>query len=123
MGNMQGTYNTITDTKQTWSPENMGGKYPIYTWADQLGKRNYARSSSMFMYNGNYLALRELSLSYRLPSLWVNKLGISNLEVSVTGQNLGYFTEADHMHSPENSNNNGGYPLPRSVIFGLSVSF
>lgn len=123
MGNMQGTYNTITDTKQTWSTENPGGKYPIYTWADQLGKRNYARNSSMFMYNGNYLALRELSLAYRLPSVWMNKLGISNLELSVTGQNLGYFTEANHMHSPENSNNNGGYPLPRSVIFGLNVSF
>lgn len=123
MGNMQGAYNTITDTKQTWSTENPGGKYPIYTWADQLGKRNYARNSSMFMYNGNYLALRELSLAYRLPSVWVNKLGISNLEMSVTGQNLGYFTEANHMHSPENSNNNGGYPLPRSVIFGLNVSF
>lgn len=123
MGNMQGTYNTIVDTKETWSSENLGGKYPIYTWADQLGKRNYARSSSMFMYNGNYLAIRELTLGYRLPSVWINKVGLSNVEVSVTGQNLGYFTEAKHMHSPENSNNNGGYPLPRSVIFGLNVSF
>lgn len=123
MGNMQGTYNTIIDTKESWSPENPGGKYPMYTWADQLGKRNYARSSSMFMYNGNYLAIRELTLGYRLPSLWVNRMGLSNVEVSVTGQNLGYFTEAKHMHSPENSDNNGGYPLPRSVIFGLNVSF
>lgn len=123
MGNMQGTYNTIEDTKQTWSPENPNGIYPMYTWADQLGKRNYARSSSMFMYNGNYLALRELTLSYRLPSLWVNKVGLSNVELSVTGQNLGYWTEADHMYSPENSDNYGGYPLPRTVIFGVNVSF
>lgn len=123
MGNMQGTYNTIEDTKKTWSPDNPNGIYPTYVWADQLGKRNYARNSSMFMYNGNYLALRELTLSYRLPSIWVNKAGLSNVELSVTGQNLGYWTEADHMYSPGSSDNNGGYPLPRTVIFGINIGF
>lgn len=123
MGNMQGTYNTIEDTKKTWSPDNPNGIYPTYVWADQLGKRNYARNSSMFMYNGNYLALRELTLSYRLSSIWVNKAGLSNVELSVTGQNLGYWTEADHMYSPESSDNNGGYPLPRTVIFGINIGF
>ncbi|MBP6065895.1 MAG: TonB-dependent receptor [Bacteroides sp.] len=123
MGNMQGTYNTVADSKETWTPENPNAKYPTYVWADQLGKRNYARSTSMFVYNGNYLALRELSLNYRLPKLWVNKAHMSNVDLSVTGQNLGYFTEAKHMHSPEQSSNSGGYPLPRTVIFGVNVSF
>ena len=119
----QGTYNTIQETKETWSPENPNAKYPTYVWADQNGKRNYCRSSSMFVYNGNYLALRELSLSYRLPQMWVQKAKLSNVELSVTGQNLGYLTEAKHLFSPEKSDNNGGYPLPRTVIFGINVSF
>ena len=123
MGNMQGTYNTISDTKNTWSPENPNAKYPTYTWADQLGKRNYARSSSMFTFNGNYLALRELSLAYRLPSQLIKKAGMNDVSFSITGQNLGYLTEAEHMHSPESSSNNGGYPLPRTIIFGVNVSF
>ena len=74
------------------TPDNPNAKYPTYVWADQLGKRNYCRSSSMFVYNGNYLALRELSLTYRLPSIWVQKAKLSNVELSVTGQNLGYLT-------------------------------
>lgn len=119
----QGTYNTIQETKDTWTPDNPNAKYPTYVWADQLGKRNYCRSSSMFVYNGNYLALRELSLTYRLPSIWAQKAKLSNVEVSVTGQNLGYLTEAKHLFSPEKADNNGGYPLPRSVIFGINVSF
>ena len=123
MGNMQGTYNSIVDTKQTWTETNVNAKYPVYTWADQLGKRNYARNTSMFVYNGNYIALRELSLAYRLPSLLASKLKLNNVEFSVTGQNLGYFTEADHVFSPEQSDNSGGYPLPRTVIFGVNVSF
>lgn len=47
---MQGTYNTISETRDTWTPENTGAALPKYVWADQLGKRNYARSSSMFAY-------------------------------------------------------------------------
>lgn len=123
MGNMQGTYNTIEDTKKTWSKDNPGGIYPIYTWADQLGKRNYARTTSMFIYNGNYLAFRELSLVYRLPSRISKIMGLHGMDFSVTGQNLGYLTEGEHVFSPETSSHNGGYPLPRTIIFGLNVSF
>lgn len=123
MGNMQGTYNSIAETKQTWTEDNPGAKYPKYVWADQLGKRNYARNTSMFVYEGSYLALRELTLSYRLPSLLVQKAGLSNVDFSVTGQNLGYLTAAKHLYSPEKADNNGGYPLPRTIIFGINVSF
>lgn len=123
MGNMQGTYNTITETNKTWSPENPNGKYPIYTWADQLGKRNYARNTTMFIYNGNYLALRELALSYNLPKNWVKKARLESVLVSMTGQNLGYWTQAKFVHSPEAGSNNGGYPLPRTLILGLNVTF
>lgn len=123
MGNMQGTYNSIAESKQTWTEENPGAKYPKYVWADQLGKRNYARRTSMFVYEGSYLALRELTLSYRLPSLLVQKAGLSNVDISVTGQNLGYLTAAKHLYSPEKADNNGGYPLPRTIIVGVNVSF
>lgn len=123
MGAEQGTYNTIQESKNTWSPDNPNAKYPTYAWADQLGKRNYDRASSMFAYNGDYLAFRELSLSYKLPSEWVRKAKLGDVSVYVTGQNLGYLTEAKHLFSPEKADNNGGYPLPRTVIFGVNVSF
>ena len=119
----QGTYNTIAETHDTWSPENPGAQYPTYVWADQLGKRNYCRQSSMFAYNGNYLSFREIALSYNLPSNWVRKAGLGSVMLSVTGQNLGYLTEAKHLFSPEKTDNNGGYPLPRTVILGVNVSF
>lgn len=123
MGNMQGTFNSLVDSKDTWTPENPNAKYPTYVWADQLGKRNYARQSSKFMYNGNYLAIRELTLTYSLPSFLLRHAKINRLELSVTGQNLGYITAAKGVFSPEKSDNNGGYPLPKSVIFGLNLSF
>ena len=54
---------------------------------DQLGKRNYARNSSMFIYKGDYLTLREVVLSYRLPGSIVSKMKMTGMEFSVTGQN------------------------------------
>lgn len=134
MGNMVGYYNTVEKTKETWTPENPGAKYPTYTWADQLEKRNYARPSSMFVYNGNYLAFRELSLTYSIPKTLLGKWNIQQLDLTVTGQNLGYLTAAKNVHSPELSNEggiwsadgpdrSGGYPLPRTVIFGVNLTF
>lgn len=134
MGNMVGYYNTVEEMKETWTPENPGAKYPTYTWADQLEKRNYARPSSMFVYNGNYLAFRELSLTYSLPKTLLSKWNIQQLDFTVTGQNLGYLTAARNVHSPELSNEggiwsddesdrSGGYPLPRTVIFGVNLTF
>jgi TonB-linked SusC/RagA family outer membrane protein len=125
MGNMQGTFNTLVESLDTWSVDNPNAKYPTYVWADQMGKRNYGRiNTSMFVYNGNYLSLRELSLAYSLPKTWTGKLKMQGLQISVTGQSLMYLTECKKVYSPEVRNDTfGGYPLPRTVIFGLNLTF
>ena len=38
----------------------------------------------------NYIALREVSLSYRLPGKWSNKIGASAINLTLAGRNLGY---------------------------------
>ena len=124
MGNMQGTFNTISLVKDSWSETNPNGKYPVYGWADFLGKRNYDRISDINCYRGDYLAFREVSMAYTLPQNWILKTGLSKVNVSVTAQNLGYITAAKNMATPEYGvSQNGGYPIPRSVVFGLNVTF
>lgn len=118
----QGTYNTTTDVYDTWSEENPNAKYPRYAYADVLTNANYARNSTMFAYKGNYLAIRELSLTYSLPELWAKKVFCQKVDVSITGQNLGYITSAN-VASPEVSNAGAGYALPRTLLFGLNVTF
>lgn len=118
----QGTYNTTTDVYDTWSEENPNAKYPRYAYADLLTNANYARNSTMFAYKGNYLAIRELSLTYSLPELWAKKVFCQKVDVSITGQNLGYITSAN-VATPEVSNAGSGYALPRTLLFGLNVTF
>ena len=123
LGNMQGTFNTVKQVKDTWTPDNPTAKYPKYYWADQLGKRNYERSSTMFIYEGSYLAFREVALSYNFEKDIVSKVGLDNLEVSLIGQNLGYLTKAE-TYSPEAlGQSSSGYPLPRTIILGLNITF
>ena len=95
------------------------GKYPVYGWADFLGKRNYDRISDINCYRGDYLAFREISLSYSLPQSWIHKSGLSKVDVSVTAQNLGYITAAKKYRRPPNmvSVRMEDTPLPRTVVW------
>lgn len=127
LGNMQGTYNTTTDVFDTWTPENPNAKYPRYVWADQLGTGNLNRTSTLFAHRGDYLAFRELSLSYNLPNSIAEKLQMQNMNVSITGQNLGYLKTAP-VPNPERVYGGGvahgtGYGLPRTFLFGINVTF
>ncbi|MGL4853234.1 MAG: SusC/RagA family TonB-linked outer membrane protein [Phocaeicola sp.] len=38
----------------------------------------------------NYIALREITLSYRVPQSFAKKLGASNMNLALSGRNLGY---------------------------------
>ena len=127
LGNMQGTYNTTTDVFNTWTPDNPNAKFPRYVWADQLGTGNLNRSSTLFAHRGDYLAFREISLSYSLPQTIADKLYMQSMNVSVTGQNLGYLTAAP-VANPERAYGAGvasgtGYGLPRTLLFGINVTF
>ena len=113
---------------------------PAFYYADQLSKKNITRSnngltaidnnSSRFYEKGDYLALRELTLNYNLPKTWISKVGMTDASVYVTGQNLFYITGYTGV-SPEpavdttygRGIDNGRYPTPRTVLFGLSVTF
>lgn len=124
LGAMQGTYNMTSNVRNTWSEENPNGTLPKYYWADQLGKSNYYRTSSMFAYSGAYLAFREVSLSYSLPKSWLSKVKIERLDLSVTGQNLGYLTQCQEVATPEAGSGAGsGYALPRTLLFGINLGF
>ena len=70
-------------------------------------------------------SFREISLSYSLPQSWINKSGLSKVDVSVTAQNLGYITADQKYGRPPNmvSVRMEDTPLPRTVVLGLNVTF
>ncbi|MGV3600494.1 MAG: SusC/RagA family TonB-linked outer membrane protein [Dyadobacter fermentans] len=123
LGSFQGEFNSTDLVKDTWTPENPNAKYPRYTWADQLNSKNFDRPSSMFWVNSSYLAFREVSLSYSLPSAWLQKAKIGGLTVTATGQNLGYLTNRMLALPERTGSQNSAYTIPTSLIFGVNLTF
>lgn len=70
-----------------------------YNWGTSSEQLTYANS----VFDNTYVKLRELNLSYRLPSKAVEKLGMSNLTFSVFGRNLFYFYKALKNYDAESS--------------------
>lgn len=130
MGSGQGAWGMMMDITKTWMPDNPNAELPRYLPGSQLGSNNYLRTSDLIACTGAYIALRELQLSYQVPTNICKMFRSQGLSLSVTGQNLGYLKKTtsplpDNM--PYSNGSTGGYggtyPLPVSLIFGLNVSF
>lgn len=130
LGEGQGAMSFNDAVRDTWTPDNPDATYPRVCWASQFGTDNYIRTNSFFTQSGNYLACRELQLSYQLPKWLCQKVATQGITVSVTGQNLGYIKSCT-IPLPDNttytSGNTAGYGgtynVPRTVLFGLKASF
>jgi iron complex outermembrane receptor protein len=84
------------------------------------------------IFENSWVAVREVSLGYTIPSSFVGKVGISNLRVSVIGRNLGYlYKTAKDGINPEGIYTNrqagfaeyGGWPYVRSLGFTVNANF
>ncbi len=91
-------------------------------------------AGSSLLLDGDYLKLREVTVSYNLPGSFIEQLGMQSGSVYLTGRNLLLFTRQDFV-DPELAGltDTGGLELggeqsitlspPRQVRFGLEVTF
>lgn len=115
----------------TFDPESGGdaSKARYATWVPADSNKNYHRDcSSVSVQRGDYLCLREISLSYTLKSPKLSKVGIRSLNVTLSGNNLHYFTDVIGL-SPEfgtSASFNSSFkshPAVRRVSLGVRVTF
>jgi hypothetical protein len=77
----------------------------------------------MFYEKGDYLAIREVTLSYSLPAKLLKRLKLSNIRFNATANNLYYFTKYRGLNPENGDQDNGRYPVPRIFSFGANVGF
>ena len=90
------------------------------------------RVSDRYIEDGSYLRIKNVTLGYTVPSRVANKYHMNNIRVYMNIQNLYTFTKYSG-YDPEvgvstMSKNvygldNGKYPIPQIVSFGLNLSF
>jgi len=129
LSQVQGSQNGTTDILKTWSPENPNGTLPRYYWANQ--GRNFATDASgnntpaNLWEKGDYIMLREVTLSYNLSQSKINKYlkdKIKGISVYMTGSNLSYLTKYSGNFPEEGGIDNGKYPLPRRLTIGAKIT-
>ena len=116
-----------------WTPTNTD------TNAPRVGNNSNREISSRFIEDGSYVRLKNISLGYTVPSDITEKLGLDNLRLSLSGQNLLTFTnysgldpEVSYYGSGGNNNTSsntaqgfdfGNYPTVRTVTMSLNLKF
>lgn len=111
-----------------WKKQGDVTNYPRYMWQDQpynvfRGSANgVAISNSTYYEKGDFLCLREVSLSYSLPLSLAQKAKLSNVKINVTGHNLHYFTAFTGLNPEDGGRDNGHYPITRTISFGINIT-
>ena len=117
-----------------WREDNPGAYYPkpyIHS-AGGIGvyRNKNMQTSDRYLQNAAYCRLKNITLSYNLPTSWVQKAGLQKVQVFFSGENLLTFTSLKGMFDPEaiftgNSYTGEGgknYPMNKVVSFGLVVN-
>jgi len=124
----QANSNVITPAfMEAWRGEGTSNYWPriVNNW-----QQNELLPSDRLIENGSYFRLQTATLSYNTGIK--NVRWISNLNISVTGVNLFTITDYSWWNPEANAYGNdnmamgidrNSYPLARSVVFGLRVSF
>ncbi|PRD56996.1 SusC/RagA family TonB-linked outer membrane protein [Sphingobacterium gobiense] len=88
------------------------------------GTSGYSSNNSLYYSKGDFLAFRELSLSYQFQGNWLKKARLKGLNLTVAAFNLGYLTFYDGLF-PEiyKGNDQGEYPRPRQFNLAISTTF
>ncbi|MFR9500483.1 MAG: TonB-dependent receptor [Rikenellaceae bacterium] len=112
-----------------WSEHNTTSEVPTYRGS---GKEhmNYIGYSDLWVEDGSYLRMKNITLGYTLPKDISRKISANTIRLFVTGQNLLTFTGYTGM-DPELGGNGlstrgldkGGYPVSKKYMAGVKFVF
>ena len=107
-------------TEGAWTAENTDAKYPRLS---TVGNGNNAWQSSWWVVNGEYLRLKNINLSYNVPSNLLSKTPLSAVNIYLAGTNLLTLSHFKYADPESPSVSNGYYPQQKTYSLGLNVTF
>lgn len=102
-----------------WSEDNTNARLPRPYINGGHGNRQV---STLYLQDGSYIRLKQLTFGYTLPGSIMQKSPISKVRFYFTGENIFTITSLSDLYDPENTNLMG-YPVPKSYSFGLNLTF
>jgi TonB-dependent starch-binding outer membrane protein SusC len=123
------TQNYTSTVFERWHGEGTSTKMPRLS---NVSNRNQQYVSDIYMHDADYLRINNLTIGYDFSKMLSGFEAISNLKLYAAVNNLHTFTSYDGMDPEVRFGHDAGwasgidlglYPLPRTVMFGLSVAF
>lgn len=81
----------------------------------------YSTGSDALIEDASFIRLKNVSISYELPSRWITKIHLQNLKIYMQGQNLATITNYRGF-DPETNQNSGSLPPLRIITCGIQFN-
>jgi TonB-linked SusC/RagA family outer membrane protein len=97
----------------------------VYALWPRLSDRiinNNVQRNTWFMRDGSFLRLKSVELGYTIPEKRIERLGITNFRLYLSGTNLLTFSKFK-LWDPEMGGNGLGYPIQKVFNVGIQLSF
>ncbi len=108
--------------KDYWTTENRDAEFPRLAFNNSNNQQN----SSFWKKDAAYLRLKNVQLGYTLPGNILSKIGISNLRLYVSTDNVftvSKFWKYFDVESPVLSGYGNFYPIMRTTTIGIDLKF
>ena len=110
----------IYDHSWTADSPSQKAEYPRPSWANY--DNNYA-TSTLFEKDAKYLRLKMLQITYDFDFAWMKRIGLSNLQLGLSGYNLLTFTPYIFGDPESRTSNSPTYPLQKTYTVSLKFGF
>ncbi|QDK79937.1 TonB-dependent receptor [Spirosoma sp. KCTC 42546] len=129
--NTRGRVRQLASANSYWRSEQNPGDGQVPRPNDAPTGNNRDPWNSRYLDEGTYLRINTISLSYQLPSAFLQKLSLGSLRLYATATNPFLFTK-NEAFNPDVSNSDNpltpgidqnNYPLTKSIVFGLNLGF
>ena len=107
-----------------WTPENPSQDVVMPRLHNGYPNNVNKEPSTWWLRDGSFLRFKNLEVGYNIPKEFLKKIKLETARVYALGYNLHVWDKIKYW-DPETGNNNAGmaYPLPRTITFGVELTF
>jgi TonB-linked SusC/RagA family outer membrane protein len=125
LSDVDGSFNRSVDILDAWSPTNTDSNIPMLKKEDN--NENFSTASDWYLETGDYLRIKNVTLSYDLTNLLRSMRHFSDrnsrLSVYFSGENLYTFTNYSGMDPEVGGYDTLKYPVSRILSFGVKLTY
>ncbi|WP_303317272.1 TonB-dependent receptor [Flavivirga abyssicola] len=122
-------YQRHQDLANMWTPDNPTSNIPLFQ-GEGRNHPNYIGATDLWVEDGDYVRLKQVTLGYSLPKDVSNRIGLDKARIYLSAQNALTFTKYSGFDPEVGSNNvarrgidSSKYPLAAIYSLGIKLDF